>query len=233
MEALDVISLCEGQTDFTEMPEEEIPKFVQDLEDSLDIQRKNGELDTANNLELLRYFQMFPTEVKLDQVHFMLGMGLSKAPERDFVTYYSMLSNTIVNDPIVKMLWNLHQKLGKCSFVESWSLIDELEDIVIMIPNFHQSIRSYVLKTMNLTFEDIEIGFLCDCLHLKRARLEEFLSAFNAPVVMVELKGDRAVFLHKEEEAQKSVRNQSETGVFKAPRFQQTGPLFKTLRRSR
>jgi hypothetical protein len=96
MEVLDVISLCEGQTDFIEMPEEEVPKCIQELEDSLDLQRKKGELDTGNNLELLRYFQMFPTEAKLEQVCFMLGMGLSKIPERDFVTYYSMLSKTMV-----------------------------------------------------------------------------------------------------------------------------------------
>ena len=89
------------------------------------------------------------------------------------------------------------------------------------------------MKTMSLTFEDIEIGFLCDCLHLEQPRLEGFISSLNEPIATMELKGDHAVFTRKEEDAQKNVRSQSKTGVFKAPRFQQTGPLFKTLRSSR
>lgn len=138
-------------------------------------QVQNGWYDCEINLAILKLYQFHPDEstVDTDIMIKILIKAMMNLPEADFLLASYLIPEPYQNLEEVQHLALLVEKLEMAQFKEFWLLYREKAGMFNLFPTFEQSIRTFILNTLSLTYALVPRRVLCESLNVKESDLDD------------------------------------------------------------
>jgi len=142
------------------------PENIKTLEHYVDLQARERGYDLEANLALLKLYQFNPTYYQTNVVVQILMKALANLPHTDFVLCKCLISQDVLEDPVVKNILYLADLLEMCQFKVFWQQVHAQAALTATVAGFEESIRRFVCHVISITYQTIEEVVLQELLGL-------------------------------------------------------------------
>ena len=144
------------------------PNNIPTLERYVDVQVEENGYDLEANLALLKLYQFNPSNLNKEYVCKVLLKSLANLPHSDFLLCKSLLSQEILEDPMVVSIQKMANMLETCSFKEFWEKSrTEFAKLTKAIAGFEDCMRKFVCHVISNSYQRIPEDRLCELLGLE------------------------------------------------------------------
>jgi hypothetical protein len=134
--------------------------------------------DFLANKSLLKLYQCYPDQLKINIVTQILQLALMKLPSTDFMALtYLLPSKLISTNSQLKIFMNFVCLLETGKFSEFWSEYSQNKALITNSVAFENLIREFILGTISLTFHDLSLATLGAYLGYNESELSAYLSS--------------------------------------------------------
>ncbi|XP_033120439.1 eukaryotic translation initiation factor 3 subunit K-like [Anneissia japonica] len=176
------------------------PENLAKLERYVEIQTRENSYDLEANLAVLKLYQLNPMHFQLHVSQQILLKALTNLPHTDFILCKCLIDESHQQEPQLKSILYLHLLLETCEFQKFWNELVDLEDIVVGIVGFEDSIRKFICHVLKITYQTISKRLLAQLLgDLTDRELEQWMTKYGW-----RLQDDGKVFITNQDEIVKT-----------------------------
>ncbi|KAJ3396329.1 hypothetical protein HDU92_003388 [Lobulomyces angularis] len=147
---------------------------IADFEKKVDLMLSSNTYDRRSALHLLKLYQFYPEKLNLKYIEKVLILTLTALPQNDFTLALYLLNEDLHKKEDVQRLINLQLLLETGNFVEFWKELkisksnssSNLKNLDKFYPKFNDSVKEFIAKIVNITFENVEKELLKSILNL-------------------------------------------------------------------
>jgi len=127
-----------------------------------------GAYDLDVGLAVLKLYQFHPDELKAASVAKVLIKALMQLPQTDYLACTYLVPERILDDAPVSHVVAAAAHLESCRFREFWGAIGPVREAGLLecAPGFEAAVRSFVLRTFEITYQTVPLAHLSESLGL-------------------------------------------------------------------
>jgi hypothetical protein len=145
------------------------------LESYLQQQLSNKTYDFVANKALMSYYQVNPSNIKVETICNILILSLMRLPNNDFLSLLYMLPPKVINHSKITIVQECASCLEKGRYTDFWEEYISAPDNMFGAANgFVDFIRRYILGILRDTYTDIPSSLFAQQLGLNESSVEAF-----------------------------------------------------------
>jgi len=131
------------------------------LETYVDAQCASQSYDLDANLACLKLYQFHPELLKVPTVAKILVKALMNLPHTDYLACTYLLPERVLDEEPISTIAAVAELLETCSFRAFWEALAPLRaDLLDATPGFDASMRTFMLRTFEITYQSVPIDHL-------------------------------------------------------------------------
>ena len=161
---------------------------IKKLEEFISFGISNGVYDFEISKGLLKLYNVFPEDSKVEIIANCLILSLMNYPSIDFVSLSCLVPSKLQKKDFLKGLFSSAERLESCKFTEFWGLrnSDGLKAHFNNVKGFDVAIRNFILGAIQQTCRNISSDKLQIYLDLNnKVEFDNYINASTARVEMV------------------------------------------------
>ena len=167
------------------------PLTVAQLESYASQQATTGTYDFDANKALLKFYQCYPDQLKVDVVASVLVLSLTKLPKNDFLMLSYLIPGRIISgNPKIKTTQKCAELLEGGKFQEFWAEYATNASELFTAAGFTDSIRNLIAENIKFTFKTINSDKFSSMIGLSSSDVGAFCTSSEH---VQELKGSTVV----------------------------------------
>mmetsp|Transcript_100464 Transcript_100464/g.216668 ORF Transcript_100464/g.216668 Transcript_100464/m.216668 type:complete len:218 (-) Transcript_100464:48-701(-) len=158
------------------------------LENYVEEQNSTNSYDFIANKKLLKLYQYYPDSCNGDIVAKVMVLSLMRLPSSDYLALSCLAAGrTSARNSKCQEIQTYAEMLESGRFKEFWTARNSGSNIITN-SKFDESIRSFIISTVGLTFQNIKVTQLSEMLGLSASETHAFAAG------KCEINGENAVF---------------------------------------
>eukprot|EP01123_Difflugia_compressa_P012532 TRINITY_DN5397_c0_g1_i1.p1 TRINITY_DN5397_c0_g1~~TRINITY_DN5397_c0_g1_i1.p1 ORF type:complete len:233 (+),score=42.95 TRINITY_DN5397_c0_g1_i1:51-701(+) len=138
-------------------------------------QIKNKQFNMEASLALVKLYQFYPNNINIEVLEMLLAQCLLYLKEQAFNLALYMIPDNMQSSGNIAKLCLLSDALETAHFSNFWAKVDDVKPIIDKIPDFENSIRSFIAEIVMRVYRTINKDYFGELLGLKDDELLSFI----------------------------------------------------------
>lgn len=138
----------------------QLEKFIDD----------SSNYDLEVHLATLKLYQFHPDELKTPTVAKVLMKALMRLPQSDFLACTYLVPERVLDAEPISHIISVAALLERCQFREFWEALAPLATQKAALPDFDASVRAFMLRTLEITYQSVPVAHVRASLGLADAK---------------------------------------------------------------